>query len=174
EEGAQMAHHVRLVHPHEHDKKAKLCRYTICDFRANDSLALSNHEKLPHAVSQENFCLPPLTTCPYCDTNIESLVHYKCHMLSQHHELMFSKYHSVICVACSFKCAGVFEMIWHWQQKAVFCCLGMRFNYEAAGQKLMFQKTSDRVLSAIANVCCKLEPIFRTNLSQLCKLECEM
>ncbi|GMT13146.1 hypothetical protein PFISCL1PPCAC_4443, partial [Pristionchus fissidentatus] len=137
EEGAQMARHLLSMHSHERTniENYALCRYDVCDYRANDMRALAQHEELPHGVSQANFCLAPFTRCPYCNTRLVALGHYKEHMLTQHHDLMFSPgKRRVICVACSFKSATVFEMIWHWQQQDGRCELGMKFSDYAATQ----------------------------------------
>ncbi|GMT13114.1 hypothetical protein PFISCL1PPCAC_4411, partial [Pristionchus fissidentatus] len=129
EEGAQMAQHVSAKHAN-YPQPEKTCRDIMCDYRTNDVQAMADHIKLPHAVSLFNSRFPKYTRCPYCALYIWNLAQFKAHIADKHKHGMGSEIPFIICAACSFKCARVFEMVQHWNEQSGRCELGMTFDYE--------------------------------------------
>ncbi|GMT13116.1 hypothetical protein PFISCL1PPCAC_4413, partial [Pristionchus fissidentatus] len=57
-------------------------------------------------------------------------------MRDKHKIKLNSEVPVIICVACSFKCARVYEMVQHWNEPNCRCELGLTFDYAATGRSL--------------------------------------
>ncbi|GMT13149.1 hypothetical protein PFISCL1PPCAC_4446, partial [Pristionchus fissidentatus] len=110
------------------------CKNILCDYSTNDAEAMDEHVKLPHTVSVDNARFPMNTRCAYCESTIWNLAQFKNHMKDRHITELYNNVEPIlICVACSFKCARIHEMIQHWIEREGACEFSMTFDYEKLG-----------------------------------------
>ncbi|GMT13138.1 hypothetical protein PFISCL1PPCAC_4435, partial [Pristionchus fissidentatus] len=131
--------HEEQFHTEEWLKRAGTCRVGGCDYRSINPTALKEHASIAHsnvpATASLYASFPSKTRCPYCQTYVPGLPFLKSHM--RIHQIMLTNQTPIlICVACSFKCARVYQMIRHWSESRGACWKGLRFDYAAAKSAL--------------------------------------